>query len=105
MSAAVSSPHHQIAQDAHHITLSGVLTMQSVGAAFRAIAPMRDGGDMIIDACGVTQADSSALALVTSLIRQAHEHGMHVQLKPLPPALASVTHIYGLHDILSSYFV
>jgi phospholipid transport system transporter-binding protein len=99
--ATVTAPH--VSQDAHHITLTGVLTMQTAGAAFRALAPLPRGGSIVIDASGVTQADSSALALITSLMRQAHAQGVYVRLMPLPPALASVTHIYGLHDILSSY--
>jgi anti-anti-sigma factor len=99
--AAMPSSH--IVQDAHHITLSGVLTMQTTGAAFRALAPLPRGGDVVIDASSVTEADSSALALLTSLMRQAHARGVRVHLRPLPPAIASVTHIYGLHEILSSY--
>jgi anti-anti-sigma factor len=103
MTMAATAPSHQLSQDSHHITLSGDLTMQSVGAAFRALAPLPEYGDVIIDAQAVTRADSSALAFITSIMRQAHARGVRVHLKPLPPHLASVTHIYGLHEILSSY--
>ena len=49
----------------------------------------------------VTRADSSALALLTSLMRQARERNMQVDLKPLPQAFSAITELYGLQDILS----
>jgi len=82
--------------------LGGSLTMESVGAMYRSLKPFEDGAALTLDAGGVTSADSSALALMTTLIRSARARNMRVVVKPLPVVLSSIVAIYGLQDILSS---
>ena len=102
MTSASGALIHDFSDGAHHVTLSGALTMDSVGAMSRGLKPLNGGGALILDASAVTKADSSALALMTSLMREARERNMRVDLKPLPQALAAIIELYGLQDILSS---
>jgi phospholipid transport system transporter-binding protein len=94
---------HEVKLGVHRIALSGVLTMESTGALYRDLKPLSDGCALALDMSGVTQADSSALALMTSLIRQARQKNMHVTVEPLPDALSSAVEVYGLQDFFSSY--
>ena len=100
MTRAPGALTHDITADAHLVRLSGALTMDSVGEAFSKLKPL-NGGRLVVDASAVTRADSSALALLTSLMRQARERNMQVDLKPLPQAFSAITELYGLQDILS----
>ena len=100
MSSAPGALTHDISAGAHLVRLSGALTMDSVGAAFSNLKPL-NGERLVVDASAVTRADSSALALLTSLMRQARERNMQVELKPLPQAFSAITELYGLQDILS----
>ena len=93
---------HQAKPGAQHIRLSGSLTMESVGAMYRNLKPFEDGASLTLDAGAVTTADSSALALMTTLIRSARSRNMRVIVTSLPVALSSIVAIYGLQDLLSS---
>ena len=93
---------HQAKPGAQRIRLSGSLTMESVGAMYRNLKPFEDGASLTLDAGAVTTADSSALALMTTLIRSARSRNMRVIVTSLPVALSSIVAIYGLQDILSS---
>ena len=93
---------HQAKPGAQHIRLSGALTMEIVGAMYRSLKPFEDGASLTLDAGAVTSADSSALALMTTLIRNARARNMRVNVTSLPVALSSIVAIYGLQDILSA---
>ena len=102
MSGAPGFLHHQAKPGAHHIALGGALTMESVGPMYRSLKPFEAGAALTLDAGAVTTADSSALALMTTLIRSARARNMRVVVTSLPIALSSIVAIYGLQDILSS---
>ena len=100
MTSASGALSHERHPGVHRITLSGALTMDSVGAMYHQLKPFEAGAMLVLDASGVTRADSSALALMTALMRQAREKNMRVDLKPLPKALSAIIQLYGLQDIL-----
>ena len=102
MTSASGSLDHQAKPGVHHIFLSGALTMESVGQMYRSLKPFEEGAALTLDAGAVTTADSSALALMTTLIRSARARNMRVVVNSLPTALSSIVAIYGLQDILSS---
>ncbi len=102
MTSATAALAHDISDGAHHVRLSGVLTMDRVSDLCTRLKPLNGGGVLVLDATAVTRADSSALALMTSLMRQAHERDMRVDLKPLPQAFSAIIELYGLHNILSA---
>ena len=93
---------HQAKPGVHHILLGGALTMESVGAIYRSLKPFEEGAALTLDAGAVTSADSSGLALMTTLIRSARALNMRVVVTALPVALSAIVAIYGLQDILSS---
>ena len=101
MNSASGAVTHDISAEAHHVRLTGALTMESVGAVYARLKPLNDGGVLVLDASAVTTVDSSALALMTSLVRQARVRNMRVDLRPLPPSFAAIIELYGLQDILS----
>ena len=100
MTSASGALSHERRPGVHTITLSGALTMDSVGALHQQLKPFEPGAALILDARGVTKADSSALALITALMRQAREQNMRVDLKPLPQTLYAIIQLYGLQDLL-----
>ena len=102
MTSAVGALSHERHMGVHMITLSGALTMDSVGALHQQLKPFESGATLVMDASGVTRADSSALALMTTLMRQAREQHMRIDLKPLPQALSAIIQLYGLQDILTA---
>jgi phospholipid transport system transporter-binding protein len=103
MTSAAGALTHEVTLGAHRIALSGALTVESVGALYRDLKPLAGGSALSLDMSAVTKADSSALALMTSLIRQARQNEMRVTVEPLPDALSSAVEVYGLQDFFSSY--
>ena len=102
MTSAAGALSHERHMGVHRIALSGTLTMDSVGAMYGQLKPFEAGATLVVDASAVTKADSSALALMTTLMRRAREQNMRVDLKPLPQALSAIIQIYGLQDILTA---
>ena len=90
--------HHRI-----QLSLSGSLTIVNVASLFKDLKEPSKGEIIIIDTKDVTEADSSGLALLTTIIRRAKQNGAEVQLLPLPKVIASIIEIYGLQEILSAY--
>jgi ABC-type transporter Mla MlaB component len=102
MTSATGALSHERHMGVHRLTLSGALTMDSVGAMYLQLKPLEAGALLIVDASAVTRADSSALALMTTLMRRGREQNMRVDLKPLPQALSAIIQLYGLQDILTA---
>jgi ABC-type transporter Mla MlaB component len=103
MTGASGALTHEVKAGVHYISLSGVLAMDSVGTMYRSLKPFERGAKLMLDASGVTKADSSALALITTLLRGAHAQDMRVVLQPLPTALSPIIELYGLHDMLAAH--
>ncbi len=55
--------------------------------------------DIVVDLSGVTELDSSALALIFHWRRRARQH--HVVLLELPDSLMALADLYGVVDILT----
>lgn len=59
------------------------------------------GGDItVIDLAAVTEADSSALALLFAWLRDAHAAGRPLALRNPPTGLASLASVYGVDEFL-----
>jgi len=103
MTAAPGALAFEATDGGQRIALSGALTMETVGALYHGMKQLQAGSVLTLDASGVTQADSSALALITTISRMAGERNMRVEIRPLPKVLSSILEIYGLQDILSAH--
>lgn len=90
-------------QDNHYLMLKGDLVFESIrrlrdkGNAFIANTP----GDIVFDFQGVTQCDSSALALLTSWSRCARQSARLIHFINLPQKLKDIAYLSNLHKFLS----
>ena len=77
--------------------IDGDVTVDTVGGLLRALQPHLLAGIDRLDFSAVTRADSSALALVFSAIRQNHGR---FSCTGLPTRFATLAELYGVADLL-----
>lgn len=86
------------------VRVNGGLTMATSGAWLKKImadqSPSSRG--LCVDLAGVTEFDSSALALVSSVERLMSEKGCKVQWINVPASILGVAHIYGADTIFET---
>ena len=83
------------------LALSGPLTMNSVGKCYHALTLPSTATDIRIDLSGVTEVDSSAVALLTTLIRQTEMRGSRVRLESIPQSIFDIAGIYDADELLA----
>jgi len=83
------------------LALSGPLTMNSVGKCYNALTLPHTATDIRIDLSGVTEVDSSAVALLTTLIRQTEMRGSRVRLESIPQSIFDIAGIYDADALLA----
>ncbi len=83
------------------LALSGPLTMNSVGKCYNALTLPHTATDIRIDLSGVTEVDSSAVALLTTLIRQTEMRGSRVRLESIPQSIFDIAGIYDADELLA----
>jgi phospholipid transport system transporter-binding protein len=83
------------------LALSGPLTMNSVGKCYHALTLPYTATDIRIDLSGVTEVDSSAVALLTTLIRQTETRGSRVCLESIPQSIFDIAGIYDADALLA----
>lgn len=66
----------------------------------RATAPTLSGTEVVIDAGGLQQFDSTALAVLLACRRQALELGRGFALREVPQRLRDLAEVYGLCELL-----
>ena len=82
------------------LLIDGALTLASVPAlAAAAREPLRQGA-RVIDFRGVTEVDSSAVALALEWLRQAGEGGRALRFTNLPVAMQNLAKLYGVSELL-----
>ena len=87
--------------DPVRLALSGPLTMNSVGQCYRDLHRPANATDILIDLSGVTEVDSSAVALLTTLIRQTETRGSRVRLESIPQSIFDIAGIYDVAALLA----
>lgn len=80
--------------------ISGAVTVDSVGGLLRELQPQLAGGIDTLDFSGVENADSAALALVFSAMRQARQAGRTLSVSGLPASFSTLAELYGVADLL-----
>lgn len=79
------------------------VTMQQASAALRGIeAALVQGGDLVLDASGVTELDTSAVALLLHARRLAQARGVGLSVSGVPPKLHALAGLYGVESLLGS---
>jgi phospholipid transport system transporter-binding protein len=76
------------------------VTVDSVGGLLRELQPQLAQGVDTLDFSGVETADSAALTLVFSAMRQARQAGRTLACTGLPASFATLAELYGVSELL-----
>jgi phospholipid transport system transporter-binding protein len=80
--------------------ITGAVTVDSVGGLLRELQPRFAQGVDTLDFSGVESADSAALALIFSAMRQAGQAGHALALSGLPESFTTLAELYGVSELL-----
>lgn len=80
--------------------ISGAVTVDSAGGLLRALQPRLEQGVDTLDFSAVDSADSAALALVFSAMRQARQAGRALTCTGLPASFTTLAELYGVSELL-----
>jgi phospholipid transport system transporter-binding protein len=89
-----------IACEGNRCRITGAVTVDSVGSLLRELQPQLAGGIDTLDFSGVETADSAALALVFSAMRQARQAGRTLACSGLPASFTTLADLYGVSALL-----
>jgi len=78
----------------------GPLTMETANQHAQALDVLKAETSIAIDLSGVTEADSSAVALLLAWCRVAQSRKQRIQIQGVPDGLRSLISVYGLADLL-----
>jgi phospholipid transport system transporter-binding protein len=86
--------------EANSCRIAGAVTVDSVGSLLRELQPQLAQGVDTLDFSGVETADSAALALVFSAMRQVRQAGHTLTCKGLPDSFTPLAELYGVSELL-----
>ena len=89
-----------IRRDGERLMLEGPVTFDTVPDLVRAAEPELRDGSLTIDFAGVTEVDSSAVALVLEWRRQAEHRNLALHVANLPPSIVNLAELYGVSELL-----
>lgn len=91
-----------IRRDGDSLIVEGVLTLATVSAlASEAQEQLRQGA-RVVDFRGVSEVDSSAVALALEWLRQAGDSHSGLRFTHLPVAMQNLAKLYGVSELLQS---
>jgi phospholipid transport system transporter-binding protein len=82
------------------LVVEGALTLATVPALAGAARDHLRQGARVVDLRGVTEVDSSAIALALEWLRQAAEGGSSLRFANLPAAMQNLAKLYGVSELL-----
>jgi phospholipid transport system transporter-binding protein len=91
-----------IRRDGDSLLLEGALTLDTVPGLVDAVKEHLREGARVIDFRGVTEVDSSAVALALEWLRLAGESKKGLRLTNLPAAMQNLAKLYGVSELLLS---
>ncbi|OGA25378.1 MAG: hypothetical protein A3H34_05245 [Betaproteobacteria bacterium RIFCSPLOWO2_02_FULL_67_19] len=84
----------------NRIVVSGPVTLANVARELEdGYAQIRDGADAV-DLAGITELDSSLLAMLLAWLREARRLGRGLEIANLPQGLATIARLYGVVELL-----
>lgn len=89
-----------IACEGNGCRITGVVSVDSVGGLLRELQPQLAKGVDTLDFSGVETADSAALALIFSAMRQARQAGHTLACTGLPASFTTLAELYGVSELL-----
>ena len=91
-----------IQREGERMLVSGPVTLANVSQVLdEGYAAIRDGAGAI-DLAGVTELDSSLLAMLLAWLRAAAQAGRTLRLDNLPGGLITLAQLYGVDELLPS---
>ena len=87
-------------REGNALIVDGPLTLQTVPELVGAAEEHIREGVQVVDFSGVTEVDSSAVALALEWQRQAAIHERTLRLQKLPAAMQNLARLYGVSEIL-----
>ena len=91
-----------IQREGERMLVSGPVTLANVSQVLdEGYAAIRDGAGAI-DLAGVTELDSSLLAMLLAWLRAAAQGGRTLRLDNLPGGLITLAQLYGVDELLPS---
>lgn len=82
------------------LRVSGRLTMDSIGALFAEAMQPIEGKNWTINLAQVEAADSAAVSMLLSWLRNAQQHEAKLTFVNVPENLRSLADLYGVADAL-----
>jgi len=82
------------------LTVSGALTLATVGRALREGSDAIALGARTVDLGEVGELDSSALALLLAWLREAKRRNLDLSFTRLPEGLTTIARLYGVAELL-----
>lgn len=89
-----------IERSADHLRVTAPMVISNASGLLAAGETILTGPEETIDLQAVTEADSSALAVMFAWIRAAEASGRKLRFVNLPPGLAALSDLYGVDEIL-----
>ncbi|MEW6591334.1 MAG: STAS domain-containing protein [Pseudomonadota bacterium] len=80
--------------------IGGAVNVHTTGALLRELLPQIAAGVDTLDFSQVESADSAALALVFSALREARQAGRTLTCTGLPQSFTTLAELYGVSDLL-----
>ncbi|MFZ2161561.1 MAG: STAS domain-containing protein [Sideroxyarcus sp.] len=82
------------------LRVSGRLTMDAIGALFAEAMLPPEGKNWTVDLAQVEAADSAAVSMLLSWLRNAQRHEAKLTFVNVPDNLRSLADLYGVADAL-----
>jgi len=91
-----------IQREGERLLVTGPVTLANVAQALQeGYEAIRAGADAV-DLAGVTELDSSLLAMLLAWMREAARSGRTLRLDNLPGGLITIAQLYGVVELLPS---
>ncbi|MBI5889353.1 MAG: STAS domain-containing protein [Nitrosomonadales bacterium] len=90
-----------IRREGERLLVSGRLTMDSIGTSFEEAMQPPEGKTWTVDLAGVEAADSAAVSMLLSWMRNAQRHDAKLAFVNVPDNLRSLAGLYGVAEALS----
>ncbi len=89
-----------IQREGDRLLVSGRLTMDTIGTSFDEAMQPLEGKVWTVDLARIEVADSAAVSMLLSWVRNAQRHGASLSFVNVPENLRSLADLYGVADAL-----
>jgi phospholipid transport system transporter-binding protein len=90
-----------IARDGDRMVVSGAVTLAGVAALLEQGRAQILEGARVVDLSGVTELDSSALAMLLAWLREAKSRDRELAFTGFPEGLTAIARLYGVDGLLA----